>query len=621
MKEGTDLKGYAIRQRLGKGGMGEVWAATAPDGQEVVVKCLPSEVSTPEETLALRSRLRREAQILVGLRHEGIVKALDWFEADGEIHLVLEHIHGPTLAEWLDSHPPLAQRLDLLRQVTTAVAYAHGEQVIHRDLKPSNILVAPGPRAKVLDFGLARAVDSTRLTQTGVTLGTIAYMAPEQARALAVDARADVFSLGMILAQALDLAEPFRHAGDSARIYRSLISSTPIVVDGWLPEEVRSVLGLLVEKDRNRRGTIDDLRALLERLQSEDHLEGRLTAAREAFETSGTPPALPPIDRPELGSALDQLGARRASQRGGAILVLGPPGSGKTWLLTDAAERLRAAGVRTFESVFIDAAAPFRIPWEYVLEREREDSKGRSSTGETLTLPRNPAAAAALIQRFLDDVRRDASAGGVALLLDDVHLAPEEDHGWIERLLEGSRDCPLALVLSGDSAREGAGEARAQIYGTFLSRVAASAEFATLTLASLPEVPTLGGLDLHGVPAADARAMYAIAGGNPELINLLLAHRHAGGKLSDISGLKAPHVLERLRARYQLVDPVCRGTVRVLLDAGGETSVAAVASAVERSELTLHGHLQDLERKHGWVKRAGTTVRITHPLLGRVATG
>jgi eukaryotic-like serine/threonine-protein kinase len=220
---GSQLGVFRIDDLLGVGGMGEVYRAHDTKlNRDVAIKILPSAFATDPERLA---RFKREAQLLASLNHPHIAQIYGLEEQPGASALVLELVDGPTLADRIAKGPiPLDQALQIARQIAEALEAAHEKGIVHRDLKPANIAFAADDKIKVLDFGLAKAVEaapptadltrsptlSMMATQAGFILGTAAYMSPEQAKGLPADHRADVFSFGVVLYEMLTRHQPFR---------------------------------------------------------------------------------------------------------------------------------------------------------------------------------------------------------------------------------------------------------------------------------------------------------------------------------------------------------------------------------------------------------------------------
>ena len=208
LQSGTTLGPYQVTAKIGQGGMGEVWQArdTKLD-RDVALKVLPEAFTADPERLA---RFEREAKVLASLNHPNIGSIYGLEEAAGVKALVLELVEGPTLADRIKQGPiPIDEALPIAKQIAEALEAAHEQGVIHRDLKPANVKVKADGTVKVLDFGLAKAFQpdagdpnlsqsptislSAAATQLGMVIGTAAYMAPEQAKGLTVDKRADIY--------------------------------------------------------------------------------------------------------------------------------------------------------------------------------------------------------------------------------------------------------------------------------------------------------------------------------------------------------------------------------------------------------------------------------------------
>ena len=214
---GRTVGPYEILDKLGEGGMGAVYKALDTRlGRELALKFLPADVAANEER---RLRFIREAQAASRLNHPNIITIYDIAEEGGDYFITMEYVQGKTLAEAIPSGGlPVLQAVRLAQQIAAALGKAHGAGIIHRDLKPANIMLTEDGEAKVLDFGLAKLVDfgpvsgtavtatsnsGINATQLGVVLGTAAYMSPEQASGMTVDARSDIFSFGLVLYEML----------------------------------------------------------------------------------------------------------------------------------------------------------------------------------------------------------------------------------------------------------------------------------------------------------------------------------------------------------------------------------------------------------------------------------
>jgi serine/threonine protein kinase len=266
---GTRLGHYEVLALLGEGGMGQVYRARDHKlGREVALKILPEALTVDADRLA---RFRREAQVLASLNHANIA-AIYGFEDSGDRHaLVLELVEGPTLADRLSAGAvPVPEALAIARQIADALTCAHDQGIIHRDLKPANIKIRDDGTAKVLDFGLAKALEpersasptsamnsptlTARATELGVILGTAAYMSPEQARGKAADRRSDLWAFGVVLYEMLTGRRAFE-GPEITDVLAAVLRDTPSLeaLPPDTPSSVRRLLRRTLEKDRARR--------------------------------------------------------------------------------------------------------------------------------------------------------------------------------------------------------------------------------------------------------------------------------------------------------------------------------------------------------------------------------
>ena len=267
LSAGTRIGSYEILSALGAGGMGEVYRARDTKlNRNVAIKVLPDVFANDPERLA---RFHREAQVLAALNHSGIAQIHGFEDSDGVHALVMELVVGEDLSQRIAGRSiPLDEALPIARQIADALEAAHEQGIIHRDLKPANIKVGVDGSVKVLDFGLAKALDdapagqnvthsptlSLGATRQGVILGTAGYMAPEQARGQSVDRRADIWAFGCILYEILTWKQAF--AGETVS---DTLAAVLRVEPDWsaLPatttSSVRRLLRRCLEKDPKQR--------------------------------------------------------------------------------------------------------------------------------------------------------------------------------------------------------------------------------------------------------------------------------------------------------------------------------------------------------------------------------
>jgi len=264
---GSRLGPYEITAAIGAGGMGEVYRARDSKlGRDVALKVLPEAFARDAERLA---RFQREAKLLASLNHPNIASIYGLEDSAATHALVMELVEGPTLADRIKQGPiPIDESLRIARQIADALEYAHERGIVHRDLKPANVKVTPDDAVKVLDFGLAKAMEgdaasldistsptvSRMATQAGVLLGTAAYMSPEQAKAKPVDRRADIWAFGCVLYEMLTGKMAFSGETVSDTL-AAVIRGDPdwALLPSTTPMRVRVLLERCLQKDPKQR--------------------------------------------------------------------------------------------------------------------------------------------------------------------------------------------------------------------------------------------------------------------------------------------------------------------------------------------------------------------------------
>jgi eukaryotic-like serine/threonine-protein kinase len=300
---------YQLESRLGRGGMAEVWLAhDLLLDRDVAIKILfPEHAIDPNFV----ERFRREAQAVAGLNHPNIVSVYDWGQSGNTYFMAMEHVQGRTLAEVLRRQGKLNQRgvATVGAAIADALSYAHRNNVVHRDIKPANILVGDDGSIKVVDFGIARALDAAHdsgLTQDGAVVGTATYFSPEQARGESPDLRSDIYSLGVVLYELLAGQPPFSGETALATAYKQ-VNENPAPLQRFVPDievDLNAVVAKCMTKVASQRyDSAADLRDDLRRF-----VDGKPTRAGDVVRMRRNQKPLVADSDEEVTSVMNPVG-------------------------------------------------------------------------------------------------------------------------------------------------------------------------------------------------------------------------------------------------------------------------------------------------------------------------
>ncbi len=588
----VSIDGHEILETLGEGGMGTVYRARRPDGREVALKIFRAATATG---LHDQLRFQREFEVASSLSHPGLVQVYAQGVFEGQPYFTMELVQGRNLREYLRAEPSALQ--SVIARLLEAIRHIHLHGVLHRDLKPENVLVEADGSPRLLDFGLARPREvSWEVTEPGTLLGTVHYMAPEQVRGAELDARVDLYAVGVMLYEVLAARLPFDQTDMMAVLCAILNEEPPPLPEGPLRA---LVLRLLAKQPSDR-------------FQSAGELMHAWAAAFGSVLDVGpesSPAALTPrfVGRER---ELEQL-ARRAS---GLVMVTGPTGMGKTRLLEEAAAILRTPTRPVLQARPGEGAYGLWLGLlrRAVLSPELEAFRGPLSAilpelGPSPTQG-DPAQKFALFQGMLQLLLSLRGASGLVLVLDDLH---EADAASLEFLSYAAESSWLLLL---GSCREDTLAATVSLEP--LDRLQ------TATLAS----SMLGYAELA---PGSADELYALSEGNPmflvETLRTLLTfgllrREEEGWRLADtnLTGSYASKVRQALERRLERLEP---GDLEVAVQAavlGASFPFDQLRATLELAPEELMGSLARLVERRVLVEQENAfrfTVRPLYELL------
>jgi len=343
---GQTISHYRIVEKLGEGGMGVVYKAEDTKLERTVaLKFLAAHLLNEDEA---KERFLREAKAAAGISHANICHVHEIGEEGGKTFISMAFLEGASLEDRIAKGPlALKDALDIARQIAEGLEAAHEKGIVHRDIKPANIMVDAKGHATVMDFGLARLTEASRLTKVGSAVGTVAYMSPEQAQGMDVDGRTDLWALGCVLYEMVSGQRPFQGQYDQALLYE-IVHEEPVALTGLrtgVPIELELLTSKCLAKDADDRyqsakEIVVDLRTLAEKLKS-----GRSTILRSAHLTAGVSAAMPaglavsPAETLPPDAVVMKRSSKRALQALAAVLAVALLGLAYAYVAVPESER------------------------------------------------------------------------------------------------------------------------------------------------------------------------------------------------------------------------------------------------------------------------------------------
>ncbi len=603
---------YSLLDSLGKGGMGEVFLADdAQLGRKVAIKFLTAALEADPKA---RERLHREARSAAALDHPFICKIHEIVEIDGRTGIVMEHVVGETLqARMRQSRLSVADALAIAGEIAEAIEEAHRRRVIHRDLKSSNIMVTEQGHVKVMDFGLAKLMHTDShpleqaetigpLTDSGMRVGTPAYMAPEQLLGGEADVRSDIFAFGILLYELLAGVHPFTRSSQSETM-SAIIREAPVPIRqyaGDLPKSARLMLDRLLAKEPYRRyQSFEDLRVDLRQLAQETSGQTPVPRSVETSEPSG-PTRTPYVGRETERAELRRLLEQAKAGRGSLVLIGGEPGVGKTRLTEELVAEARACGWFTLTGHCYEAAGtPPYIPFIEILERVAKVAP-RAAFREAL------GDAAQEVARIMPELRRIFPD-----LPPPTELPPEQQRRFLfnaygEFVERANRVMPILTIYEdlhwADEPTvqlflhqaQRVGSEPSLMVGTYrdveldvtrpfakvLESLLRERQATRIALRRLPETDVetmLEGLGGPSVPAGLAQVVFRETEGNPFFVEEVFQHLSEEGRLFDDEGRwRSDLRIDALRVPEGVRLVIGRRLERVSDDARGALTTGAV---------------------------------------------
>lgn len=528
---GKRIGDYEILGELGKGGMGRVYKVRniISDRVEAMKVLLPDLAGQKD----LADRFLREIKMLASLDHPNIAALRTAFTAENQLVMIMEYVEGETLAAQVERGPvPVADALKYMDDALSALSYAHKRNIIHRDVKPSNMMVTPQGLLKLMDFGIARSGNDKNLTVTGTALGSLNYMSPEQIQGGAVDARSDIYSMGIALYEIVTGKQPFKRDSDFAIMAAHMkeMPQRPIELRPDMPQGLNDIILMAIAKDpAHRFQTADAFRGALNSVRENLGMGSQVVIPAMA---SAPPPAwtpTPAVAQPGASAAPPKMPTQpvlpqpTAYQMPPTVIVAPQPSSHRGFYIT-----LGAVIV-----LVVLVAAGFTVP-RYLKARASSRQSVLPSQPQQIS-NQSPAAAAPPAQPISSP--SDSAPG---LSVGNSVAAPASDPAAAAKaaaVAKHKRDQDAAAAAANQAAADAKAQAEAQARAVEQARAAALAEAehqmdqlngraasVKASLATLKNSMSQQGLGLRGdMVAAEARldtdmqkAQQALDAQNPE---------------------------------------------------------------------------------------------------------
>ncbi len=641
---GQQIGHYRVTARLGAGGMGQVYRAHDPRlERDVAIKVVNPTLTRDRSAV---DRFVREARTASRLNHPNIVTIHDIGETETGRFIVTELVEGRTVRDVVESRVPWATAADIVRQAARALAAAHAAGIVHRDVKPENLMVRGDGLVKVLDFGLARLMpardgDTERVTASGtaagIVLGTLRYMAPEQAAGRPVESAADVFALGLVLYELLTTRHAFGHEvgwGVLGAIARE--AAIPASrLDPTLPAALDELLLKMLEKEPHKRPTASEVATHLE------HIAGPVPAVRRELATVRSVPT--PIGR---GVELTMLRATfdgAASGVGQMVTVAGEPGIGKSTLIESFLVDLEREGLarvargRCSERL---AGAEAYLPWLEALDHLVQGASGSEMARALRRLApswyaqiapsesaENTGAASAPRAASQERIKREAAAflqeiasiRPLVVFIDDVHWA---DESTVDLLAYVAGRMPSLKLLVIATYRPSELALGGHPFGPLMLDLQSRQVCREIRLAFLTVSDVEACLDRefpsHQFPSELGSLLHARTEGSPLFVHGLLRDLRDRALVATVDGAwrlvgdlsaigrglpeSVRGMIERALARLDTPD---RALLNVASVQGYSIDSGIVASAAHEDAAHVEERLDHLERVHGLLVRVG----------------